>query len=74
VTPATTSPRHLNGKAKTSGSVCYALVVGDDGPQLISDELCGGKVDRVKASQLNVRGQRRSAIEQLGAQQDLIEA
>jgi len=56
------------------GSVLHPPVVGDESPQVRSDDLSGSKMDRIETSQLDVGGQRRSAVKQLGTQQDLVEA
>jgi hypothetical protein len=65
---------HLDCEVKSVRGVRHPMVVGDDRSQLRADNLRGRKMDRIQATQLSVWGQRRSAIEQLGGQQDLVEA
>jgi hypothetical protein len=54
---------HLHHETKISGSNCHASVIGNDCPQLFPDDLCGSKVDRIKAAELDSWEQRRGAIE-----------
>lgn len=73
-TAQSVSSWRLDRNAKSLGGVRHPTVVGDDSAQVRSDNLRGCKVDRIETAQLDVWGQRRGAIEHLGAQQDLVEA
>jgi len=55
--------RHLHDEAKISSSSCHTSVIGNDCPQLFPDDLCGSKVNRIKAAELDTWEQRCGAIE-----------
>jgi hypothetical protein len=66
--------RGFHRKTNTCGGVGHLLVVGNDRPQLAANDLGRRDMDRSEASQLESRCQRRSPIEKIGAEQDLVEA
>jgi len=64
----------LDPETEVCRRLCHAAVVGDERPEVVSDDLGGGKVDGIETSNLKSRDQGRRAVEKLAAQGNLIAA